>query len=313
MRILITGGAGFIGSNLAWSLLSGGHEVHVIDDLSTGHMDNLHPAVLSRTLDITAPGLAAAIARVAPDAVVHLAAQTSVPVSLKDPDRDWLVNVEGTRAVAAAAREVGVRRMLSASSAAVYGEPEVVPLTESARKEPTNPYGRSKLEAESVLAEELRGSDTDFASLRFSNVYGPRQDWRGEGGVVAIFSAAMSAKEAPTLYGTGRQTRDFIYVGDIVAAIEAALVYEGTLAQDGPDGPAYNISTGCETSLNELVAALRLASSYFGPVEQRDAREADIERSALDAAKARDTFGWRSAADLGTGLERTVAWFARSR
>ncbi|MHB1340922.1 MAG: NAD-dependent epimerase/dehydratase family protein [Coriobacteriia bacterium] len=311
MRILVTGGAGFIGSNLVWSLLSGGHELHVIDDMSTGHLGNLHPAVLTRTLDITGPKLADAIAAIAPEVVVHLAAQTSVPVSIEDPDRDWLVNVEGTRAVARAAREAGARRMLSASSAAVYGEPAMVPLSEDAPKAPTNPYGRSKLEAERVLAEEFRGSDTDFASLRFSNVYGPRQDWRGEGGVVAIFSAAMSRKEAPVMYGTGRQTRDFIYVGDIVAAITEALDAPGPLALQGPDGPAYNISTGKETSLDELVGALRMAASYFGPVEQREAREGDIDRSALDASKARSALGWGSRVSIETGLQRTIAWFAK--
>lgn len=311
MRILVTGGAGFIGSNLVWSLLSGGHEMHVIDDMSTGNLGNLHPAALTRTLDITGPKLAQAVAEIAPEVVVHLAAQTSVPVSIQDPDRDRLVNVEGTRAVARAAREAGARLMLSASSAAVYGEPSVVPLPEEAPKAPTNPYGRSKLEAESVIAGELRSSTTDFASLRFSNVYGPRQDWRGEGGVVAIFSAAMSRKETPVLYGTGRQTRDFIFVGDIVAAIEAAIEATGPLALEGENGPAYNISTGTETSLDELVGALRIAASYFGPVDKAEAREGDIERSALDASKIRAATGWYSRVPIDTGIERTVAWFAR--
>ncbi|MCE5204116.1 MAG: NAD-dependent epimerase/dehydratase family protein [Coriobacteriales bacterium] len=311
MRILITGGAGFIGSNLAWSLLSGGHEVHVIDDMSRGKLSNLHPAVLTRTLDITGPALPEAVAAIAPDVVVHLAAQTSVSASLADPQRDWSVNVEGTRAVARAAREVRAKRVLSASSAAVYGEPVRIPVHETDVKKPANPYGRSKLEAERVLAQELRGSGTDFASLRFSNVYGPRQDWQGEGGVVAIFSAAMTRKEAPVVYGTGKQTRDFIYVGDIVAAISRAIVADTDLAEQGDDGPAYNISTGTETSLEGLVAALRLVSGYLGPIRTCPAREGDVERSALDPSKFFETTGFRANVPMESGLERTVEWLAR--
>lgn len=311
MRVLITGGAGFIGSNLMWTLLTGDYQVGVIDDYSTGHFENMHPAAWSRTLDITGPDLAAAVAEFAPDAVVHLAAQTSVPVSVADPVRDRLVNVEGTRAVARAAAAAGARRMLSASSAAVYGEPEMVPLVETALKRPENPYGRSKLEAESVLAEELRGTATDFASLRFANVFGPRQDAQGEGGVVAIFASRMQAKETPTLYGTGAQTRDFIYVGDVVSAIMSALDAPQPLALEGPDGPAYNISTGKELTIDELVSALRLTTNYFGGIEKRPAREGDIERSALDPAKAEAAFGWQARAPFETALGRTVGWFAR--
>lgn len=313
MRVLVTGGAGFIGSNLVWSLLSGGHEVGIIDDLSTGSFGNVHPAAWFRTLDITGPGLADAVSEFAPDAVVHLAAQTSVPVSLKDPERDRLVNVEGTRAVARAARAAGARRMLSASSAAVYGQPASVPLREESEKRPCNPYGESKLEAESVIATELRGSGTDFASLRFANVYGPRQDWRGEGGVVAIFTAQMNAKQAPVIYGSGQQTRDFIYVGDVVGAIEAALEVDGALALDGADGPAYNISTGLEVNLEELASALRLTVGYYGPIEHAEARDGDIGRSALDPTKANERLGWSAVAPLETGLGRTATWLAREQ
>lgn len=313
MRVLVTGGAGFIGSNLVWALLSGGHEVGVVDDLSTGSFANLHPAAWFRTLDITGPGLAEAVSAFGPEAVVHLAAQTSVPVSLEDPDRDRLVNVEGTRAVARAARDAGAHHMLSASSAAVYGEPAVVPLLETSPKQPVNPYGESKLEAESVIASELRGSGTDFASLRFANVYGPRQDWRGEGGVVAIFASRMNAGEAPVMYGSGRQTRDFIYVGDVVGAIMAALDTDRMLALDGADGPAYNISTGTEVNLEELASALRLTIGYYGPIDHAEAREGDIERSALDPSKANEVLGWSAHAPLETGLGRTAAWLAREQ
>lgn len=309
MRVLVTGGAGFIGSNLVNAVIAAGHEAGIIDDLSTGRADFVHPAAFFRRLDILDPAMPETVAGFAPDAVVHLAAQPDVQESLRDPARTLAVNVDGTRRVARAARETGARVMVSASSAAVYGDPETLPLPESARKAPANPYGDSKLEAESALAEALAGSPTDFASFRFSNVYGPRQDWRGEGGVVAIFAGRMVAGEVPVVYGTGEQTRDFIYVGDIVGAIMEALLADATLAGDGVDGPAYNISTGRELSVEELVGRMRAAARYTGPVEHEPAREGDIDRSTLDPGKARAVFGWHAGVDLDAGLRSTLRWF----
>lgn len=309
MRILVTGGAGFIGSNLVHALV-GAHEVGVIDDMSTGTPENIHPASWFRTLDILDPSLVRVVAEFGPDAVVHLAAQASVGESIKDPERDRAVNVEGTRAVARASVEAGAKRLVSASSAAVYGEPAELPLAENSPKTPANPYGASKLEAESALAGELAGTGTDHASFRFSNVFGPRQDWRGEGGVVAIFAAAMTRGEPPTVFGDGRQTRDFIYVGDVVAACLDALLAEGPLAVEGPDGPAYNISTGRETSVDMLVAHLRSATGYRGPVHSAEAREGDVARSALDPAKALAAFGWEARSPLDGALAATARWFA---
>lgn len=311
MRVLVTGGAGFIGSNLVYVLLSSGHEVGIIDDLSTGKAENIHPAAWFRKLDILDPSLPELVAEFAPEAVVHLAAQVSVSESMRDPEHDRAVNVEGTRAVALAAAAAGARRILSASSAAVYGEPEVVPLPETARKEPTNPYGVSKLAAESILAEELRPRGVDFACMRFSNVYGPRQDWRGEGGVVAIFSAKMSAGETPQVFGDGGQTRDFIYVGDVVNGLVSALESERPLAQEGTDGPAYNISTGSELSVDMLAALMRVPAGYFGPIEKLPAREGDVARSALDPRKARETFEWQARVPMDAGLAITLRWFAQ--
>ncbi len=312
MRIMVTGGAGFIGSNLVWTLVGAGHAVLVIDDMSTGRVANLHPAASFRTLDILSPEFPTVLAEFAPDVVVHLAAQTSVPASVADPEHDWTVNVEGTRAVARAAAAANVKRVLSASSAAVYGEPVVVPLPETARKTPINPYGTSKLAAESAIAAELRGTGTDFASFRFANVYGPRQDWQGEGGVVAIFTAKMHAREAATIYGSGQQTRDFIYVGDIVRGILDAIDADEPLAGAGEDGPAYNLSTGTQLSVNELVAHLRSATRSLGDLKYADAREGDIEHSALDPLKAYETFGFRAAVPIEAGLALTVKWFAQN-
>lgn len=311
MRILVTGGAGFIGSNLVHALIDR-NDVGVIDDMSTGSPDNLHPAAWYRTCDILDPGLAGLVAEFSPEAVVHLAAQVSVAQSIADPGRDHEVNVEGTKAVARAARTAGATRVLSASSAAVYGEPSVVPVLETAPKAPQNPYGVSKLEAESALAEVLGSDGVDFASLRFANVYGPRQDWRGEGGVVAVFTAAMTGGRAPTMFGDGSQTRDFIYVGDVVGAIIAALSASAPLAADGPDGPAYNISTGAQTSIAELAGVLRAAARYTGAVERSPLPEGDIARSALDPSKAAAALGWRAGVTLEDGVAATVRWFERS-
>ncbi len=307
MRILVTGGAGFIGSNLVHALLSGGHEVAVIDDLSTGSAANLDPRAAFRKLDILDEGLDAAVAEMAPEAVVHLAAQASVTASLRDPERDRAVNAEGTRRVAAAARNAGARRVISASSAAVYGEPVELPLAETSATSPTNPYGASKLEAEGLLRAELEDSGVDFASVRFANVYGPRQDAQGEGGVVAIFCDRIHVGEVPVIYGDGSQTRDFIYVGDVVGALVAALFTDSVLAGAGP---AFNISTGQSTSVMALLMALRQAAQYFGPVEHEPARHGDIVHSVLDPSRAEGAFGWRSAVPLETGIALTWRWFS---
>jgi nucleoside-diphosphate-sugar epimerase len=205
---------------------------------------------------------------------------------MREPEFDREVNAEGTRRVAAAARAVGARRMISASSAAVYGEPVELPLKETSSKSPTSPYGASKLEAEGLLASELAGSGLDFASFRFSNVYGPRQDAAGEGGVVSIFSDSIHRGAPPVIFGDGSQTRDFIYVGDVVAAIIAASLSEAELATGAGDGPAYNISTGERTSVDELLMALRQAAGYLGPAEHEAPRAGDILHSALDPTKA---------------------------
>lgn len=313
MRVVVTGGAGFIGSSLVYALISGRSEVTVIDDLSTGSMDNVHPAAGFRRLDVTGPELAQAMTAAAPEVVIHLAAQVSVPVSIADPELDWRVNVEGTRAVAEAAVAAGARRVLFASSAAVYGDPAELPLTEESPTAPAVPYGHSKLAAEGVLAEVLRPAGVDFAALRFANVYGPRQKAEGEGGVVAQFGTRMARRETPVIFGSGKQTRDFIFVADVVNACIQAAEFEGDLALPGSSGPAYNVSTGTATTVNMLAEGLRVAMRYPGAIERVDARPGDVEQSVLSPEKASRVFGWRAAVELQTGLGGTAAWFLQQQ
>jgi UDP-glucose 4-epimerase len=310
MRVLVTGGAGFIGGNLVHALVADGHRVAVIDDLSTGTTANLHPAARFRQVGILEPGMAIAMAEFAPEVVVHLAAQTDVQRSIADPERDRAVNVEGTAAVARAAAESGARRVISASSAAVYGDPESLPLSESAAKRPMNPYGASKLAGESALAAALAGTGVDFASMRFANVYGPGQDWRGEGGVVAIVSSRLAKGESPVIFGDGTQTRDFIFVGDVVAFILKAIVADTPLAGEMPDGPAYNVSTGTQIGVARLAELLAEVSGVRVPIEYREARQGDILHSALDPAKAAAALGWRATEPLDAGLRATWRWLS---
>lgn len=311
MRVLITGGAGFIGSNLADALISAGHDVGIIDNLSTGKRAQVPPAAWFRELDILDDTLPDAMSDFGPDAVVHLAAQASVPVSIKDPQFDWNVNADGTRIVADAAASAGAHRVISASSAAVYGEPSEVPLREDSDTEPEVPYGASKLAAEKLLAAMLAPRGVDYASFRFANVYGPRQDALGEGGVVAIFCHRAAAGETLVVNGDGTQTRDFVYVGDLVGAVMAALASETPLAL--AEGSAYNISTGVETSVNDLVGALRGACGCELAVENGPEREGDVARSALDPGRAERVFGWSAGTPLPDGLRATWEWFASSR
>lgn len=312
MRVLVTGGAGFIGSNLVFALVGAGHEVSVVDDFSTGKVENLHPAVRLYHMSILDPAMPDAFAEFAPECVVHLAAQTDVGRSIEDPELDRRVNVEGTAAVARAAAACGARRMLSASSAAVYGPQSVVPTPETASKAPMNPYGHSKLAAEAALADALADTGVDFASMRFANVYGPRQDWRGEGGVVAIFCARLAAGERPVIYGDGRQSRDFIFVGDIVSFILEAIESTEPLAAAMPDGPAYNVSTGVRTTVNELAMHLNAASGVLKAAEHLDAREGDVGTSALDPSKALERLGWNAQVPLESGLSFTWRWISTS-
>jgi UDP-glucose 4-epimerase len=304
MRAIVTGGAGFIGSNIVDALIERGDEVTVIDDLSTGKRENLDLA-LSRgarlsVLDIRdAEQLSGVIDEFAPQTIFHLAAQIDVRRSLAEPAWDATINVAGTINVLEAARRHGVERIVNSSTGgAIYGEAETIPSSEATTPLPEAAYGQSKLSAEGYLGlyERLYGQSS--VTLRYGNVYGPRQDPLGEAGVVAIFTGLLESGGQPTVFGDGRQTRDYVYVGDVVDANLAA-------AAASVHGP-INIGTGVETSVLELIAILReLAGAESFEPRFAPARLGELARSCLDVTLARETLGWRPSVSVREGLRLT--------
>jgi UDP-glucose 4-epimerase len=298
MRVLVTGGAGFIGSHLIDALLDRGAEVSMADHLHRSPKPWFGEALLRGAQLYVAdlrdlPALRPAFAAARPEVVLHLAAQVDVRLSVADPAFDAQVNVAGTVSVLEAAREVGARRVVMASTAAVYGDPRDLPTPESAPIAPLSPYGTSKAAAEWYLAQYRRLHGISTLALRMANVYGPRQDPQGEAGVVSIFSGLAASGARATVFGDGKQTRDYVFVDDVVDAWLAAAASDVT--------GALNISTGIETSVRELAEALDL-SYDFAP-----GRVGEIERSCLDPSAAAAQLGWRPAVPLATGLRRTLA------
>jgi len=299
-RVLVTGGAGFIGSHVVDVLLAAGHEVTIVDDLSTGSRANLNPAAAFHHADITDPDIDRLLASVRPDVICHNAAQISVSVGQSDPVRDLDINGAGTLRLLEYVRRAGCR-FVHASSAAVYGEPERIPVAEDHPTRPINNYGVSKLAVEHYLAAYARNYDVGYAALRYANVYGPRQNASGEAGVVAIFCETVARGKAPTIHGDGRQTRDFVYVGDVAAANAAA-------ATSDVSG-VFNVGTGIEIDVNQLFEAIARELRAEIMAGRGPAREGDISRSVLDPRRAAQVLGWRSEVDLARGLQETVRWF----
>lgn len=306
MRALVTGGAGFIGSNIVDALLDRGDDVAVIDNLATGRESNLHRAIERgaklHVVDICDPGeLRAIFAQEEPDTVFHLAAQIDVRKSLADPAFDARVNVEGTVNLLTAAHESGVRRFVNTSTGgAIYGDADELPTPESATPRPEAAYAQSKFSAEGYCAlfERLYGLST--VTLRYGNVFGPRQDPLGEAGVVAIFCGKLADGTAPTVYGSGEQTRDYIYVGDVV---DANLRAADRPAVAGP----VNIGSGHETSVLDLLDALgQLSDGALKPAEFAPARAGELDRSCLDATRAREVLGWEARTGVLEGLRATL-------
>ena len=294
MRAIVTGGAGFIGSQVAEALLDRGDEVHVLDSLVTGSREKVPAAAELHVGDIRSD-TAALFAEVKPDVCFHLAAQADVGTSVERPEYDAEVNVLGTLQVLEAARAHGTQVVFSSSGGAIYGECDG-PAAEDARRAPISPYGISKLAGEEYLAGWNRLYASHHVSLRFANVYGPRQEASLEGGVVAIFLERLAAGEKTTIFGDGEQTRDFVYVGDVVQAVLAAV---------GNRGGVFNVGTGLETSINELHAACRRVTGSDGEPDYEPERPGDIRRSVTDPAAAERELGWRAEQRLEDGLRLT--------
>ena len=294
MRAIVTGGAGFIGSHLVDALISRGDEVHIVDSLATGRRENLSGGAILHERDIR-ESLADLFDEVEPERVFHLAAQADVGTSVEKPELDAEVNVLGTLRVLEAARSHDAGVVFSSTGGAIYGEC-AEPAGEHAERQPLSPYGTSKLAGEEYLATWNRLHGTRHVALRFANVYGPRQLAKLEGGVVAIFMNRLRAGEVGTVFGDGDQERDFVYVGDIVAAILAAAA--------GKPG-TYNIGTGIATSVNELWRLCAQASGGGGDPAYGDARQGELRRSVLDSSLAARELGWRASTSLEAGLRAT--------
>jgi UDP-glucose 4-epimerase len=304
MKVMVTGGAGFIGSNVVNAFVGHAHQVVVLDNLSTGKRENVDAGAVLRLCDL---GDVAAVHDVMqeerPESVFHLAAQTDVRASVADARSDAVTNVLGTIGVLDAALETRVRRLVfSSTGGALYGEPKRLPADELAPILPLSPYGVAKYCAEQYISYYHRARGLDTVVLRYANVYGPRQDPLGEAGVVAIFMRKILLGERPVIFGDGKQTRDFVFVGDVVEA--------NLLATNGLQG-TYNIGTGIETSISDLVHALEHVVGRRIEPEYRPARAGEVQRIALRADKAECGLGWKPVVSLEEGLARTIEWYRR--
>ena len=306
-KALVTGGAGFIGSHVCASYRDAGWEVTALDDLSAGRRENVPEGVRFVEMDIRSDALDGLFREGRFDLVNHHAAQIDVRLSVRDPRLDASINVDGLLNVLQRAATRGVERFVFVSSGGVvYGEPEALPVPRTAAKAPLSPYGVSKLTGEQYLFAFRKLHDLPYVALRYSNVYGPRQDPHGEAGVVAIFCERLLAGEPLTVFGDGEQTRDYVYVEDVAAA--NLLVSEAELPDpDGLDDVAFNVGTGEQTSVNELAARLMAVSGSDNGVRHAPERPGELRRSALDAS-ALEALGWRPVHDLDEGLGRTFRW-----
>lgn len=311
MRALVTGGAGFVGSTLVDRLLAEGHAVDVVDDLSAGSIANLADARSDRRHevsfhhhDIREPTTVDLIARRRPEVVFHLAAQADVRVSVARPVFDAEVNVIGSLNVIEGARVAGARKVVFASSGGtIYGEPadEDLPVKESHPQRPLSPYGVAKKVVGDYLHAYRQLHELEYVALALANVYGPRQDPHGEAGVVAIFAGRLLAGEPCTVFGDGEQTRDYVYVDDVVDAfVRAAARGSGLLA---------NIGTGVETSVNDLYATMAAAAGVDAPAVRAPGRPGELRRSALDPRRAALHLGWTPWTTLEEGVAQVLDWF----
>jgi UDP-glucose 4-epimerase len=304
MRTLVTGGAGFIGSHVVDRLISGGHDVAVIDSLVSGQRGNLNNAARFHEVDIRDPRLTDVLRAERPEVVFHLAAQPSVKASTDNPGYDADVNVRGLLNVLEACTEAGVRKIVFASSGAVYGNPRSLPFDEDHPQEPESPYGITKLMGEHYLSYYALDRNLQYTTLRFANVYGPRQDPWGEAGVVAIFIRRLLARETPVIHWDGEQVRDYIYVDDVAQAV--------VLAADAGDGRRYCVGTGVGTSVNQLYRLLCDVLSIDITPARGPRRAGDLRAAFFNIRRARQELDWMPSVDLRDGLTRTGDWFRRA-
>ena len=302
MRVLVTGGAGFIASHVTDALLAAGHQVSVIDDISTGRRDNLNPQARFYELDVQDAAVAEIFRRERPEVLCHHAAQMDVRRSVADPLFDARVNLLGLLNLMEHGRQYGLRRVLfSSTGGAIYGEQDVFPAPEGHKTEPLSPYGVAKLASERYLFFYSITYGISYAALRYANVYGPRQNPHGEAGVVAIFTEKLLRGEQPIINGDGTQTRDYIYVGDLVRANLAALHSDFT--------GAVNLGTGIETDVNEIFRLLARLCGSSAAEQHGPAKAGEQSRSVIDNALAARVLGWRPEVSLEDGLRRTVDYF----
>ncbi len=301
MRVLVTGGAGFIGSHTVDALIARGDEVTVADDLSSGTRRNLNPKARFERLDVRSKAVADLVRETRPQAVAHLAAQVSVSRSVREPEFDAEVNVLGSLNVIVAAADAGARLVFASTGGALYGETKVLPTPEDHPTWPVSPYGIAKLAVEHYLHGFAAQRGLAYAALRYANVYGPRQDPHGEAGVVAIFSRALVEGRTPLIHGPGTDTRDYVHVRDVVAANVAAL--------DGAGCGHYNVGSGRQTDVNTLLEILSSSLGVEPRSEHGPARAGDLRASALDSAKIRRELGWEPRVTLADGLRETALWF----
>ena len=304
MNILVTGGAGFIASHIVDAYVNDGHRVVIVDDLSSGSRENLNPKAEFVHLDIRKPELREVLRRISFDVVNHHAAQMDVRRSVEDPQFDASVNVLGGLNVFEAAKDTGVKKIVfSSTGGAIYGEQDVFPATEEHPLRPLSPYGITKLTTEKYLFYYKAVHGIDHVILRYANIYGPRQNPHGEAGVVAIFAKKMLEGQAPTINGDGKQTRDYVFVGDVVRANVMALTCEGS--------NIFNIGTSIETDVNQLFQTLR---EWLNPSCQElhgPAKQGEQLRSVISSQKIKEELGWLPQYGLSEGLRHTAEFFKR--
>ncbi len=302
MKILVTGGAGFIGSHLADAFLANGHEVAIMDNLVTGQRENINPAATFYEMDIRDDAVREVFASEKFDVVCHQAAQMDVRKSVADPRYDAEVNILGTLNLLQASVATGVQKFMFASTGgAIYGEQVEFPASEEHPTWPVSPYGISKLSCEKYIYYYSQENGLKFALMRYANVYGPRQNPHGEAGVVAIFTKKLLSGEQPIINGDGKQTRDYVYVGDVVSANLRALEY--------PESDYFNVGTGQETDVNTIFQLINEAVGAYSQEVHGPAKPGEQRRSVLSFEKARRKLGWEPEVPIEKGIEQTVAFF----